>query len=43
MKVFVIFLINTLMKIKRSPTCKYEFKKKLTFFSHSKLKFQPRT
>ena len=43
MKVFVIFLLNTLMKTKMSLFYKHEYKKNLNFFSHNKLKFQPRT
>ena len=43
MKVYVIFLLNMLMKTKMNLFYKYEYKKKLNFFSHNKLKFQPRT
>ena len=44
MKVYVIFLLNMLMmKIKMNLFYKHEYKKKLNFFGHNKLKFQPRT
>ena len=43
MKVFVIFLLNMLIKIKMNLFYKYEKKNKINFFSHDKLKFQPRT
>ena len=43
MKVYVIFLLNTLMKTKANLFRKYEYKNKIKFFSHNKLKFQHRT
>ena len=42
MKVFVTFLLNILMKIRMNLFNKHEHKK-INFFSHSKLKFQPGT
>ena len=43
MKVYVIFLLNMLKKIKMNLFYKHEYKKKTNFFSYIKLKFQPRT
>ena len=43
MKVYEIFLPDMLMKTEANLFYKYEFKKKLNFFSQNKLKFQPRT
>ena len=43
MKVFVILLLNMLMKTKMDLFYKYEFETKLNFFSNKNLKFQPRT
>ena len=43
MKIFVLILLNMLMKLKRNLFYKLEYKKKLNFFSHNKLKFQTRT
>ena len=43
MKVYVMFLVNMLMKIKMNLFYKYEHKNKIKLFSHNKLKFQPRT
>ena len=43
MIVCVIFLLNMLMTMKMNLFYKYEYKKKLSFFSHNKLKFQSRT
>ena len=43
MKVFVIFLLNKLMKIKTNLFYKHEYKIKIKLFSQNKLKFQPRT
>ena len=43
MKVFVIFLLNMLMKIEMNLFYKHEDKYKINFFSNNKLKFQPRT
>ena len=43
MKVYVIFLLDMLMKTKMNLFEKYGYKNKIIFFSHNKLKFQPRT
>ena len=43
MKVFVITLLKMSMKTKANLFYKYEHKNKINFFSHNKLKFQPRT
>ena len=43
MKIYVIFLLDMLMKTKMNLFYKYEYKNKINFFSHNKLKFQPRT
>ena len=43
MIVCVICLQNIMMKTKTNLFYKNEFKKKLDFFSHNKLKFEPRT
>ena len=43
MKVVVIFLLNMLMKTKMDLFYKHENKNKIKFFSHNKIKFQPRT
>ena len=43
MKVYVIFLLNKLMKTKMDLFHKYEYKNKKNFFIHNKLKFQTRT
>ena len=43
MSVFVIFLLNKSMKTQMNLFYKHEYKKKLNFFSHNKLNFQPRT
>ena len=43
MKVYVIFLLNMLMKTRVNLFYKYEYKIKIKFFSHNKLKFQLRT
>ena len=43
MKVFVIFLLDMLMKPKTNLLYKNNMKIKLNFFSHNKLKFQTRT
>ena len=43
MKVFVIFLLDMLTKTKTNLFYKRENKNKRNFFSHTKLKFQPRT
>ena len=42
-KVHVMLLLNMLMKIKMNLFYRHEYKKKLSLFSHNKLKFQPRT
>ena len=39
MKVYVIFLLNMLMKQKMNLFYKYEYKEKINFFSHNKKKF----
>ena len=43
MKIFLTILLNMLMKIKKKIFYKQEFKSQIKFFSHNKLKFQPRT
>ena len=43
MIVYVIFLLDMLMQTKTNLFYKHEYKKKINFFSHNKLKFQPRT
>ena len=43
MKLFVIFLLNMLMKLKMNLFYKYEYKNKIKFFSGNKLNFQPKT
>ena len=45
MKVYVLFLLNMLIKVKKNLFCKHEYKNKNNFFSQSKLKFnlEPRT
>ena len=44
MKVYVIFSLNMLMKTKTNLLYKLEYKNKIKlFFSHNKLKVQPRT
>ena len=43
MKVHVIFLHNIWKKEKMNLFYKYEYEYKNNFFSHNKLKFQPRT
>ena len=42
MKVYVIFLLNMLMRQKMNLFYKHEPKDKLNFFSSENLKFQPR-
>ena len=43
MIVYVTCLLNILMKIKMNLFYKLEYKNRINFFSHNKLKFQPRT
>ena len=43
MKVYAKFLLNMLMKAKTNLFYKDEYEKKLNFFSHNKLNFQPKT
>ena len=43
MKVFVVFLLNILMKKRMNLFLNMNLKLKLNFFSYNKLKFQPRT
>ena len=43
MKVYVIFLLNILKKTKMNLFYKHEYKNKIKFFCHKKLKFHPRT
>ena len=43
MIVYVVFLLNMLMKIKMNLFYKHEYKNKINFFSHKKVKFQTRT
>ena len=40
---YVIFLLDMSMKTKMDLFYKHEYKNKIKFFSHNKLKFQPRT
>ena len=40
MKVYVIFLLNILLKIKMNLFYKHEYKNKKNFFSNNKLKLQ---
>ena len=42
MKVYVIFSLDMLMKTEMILFHKYEYKYKIKFFCHNKLKFQPR-
>ena len=42
-KVYVIFILNMLMKTKTNLFINMKIKLKLNFFSHKKLKFQPKT
>ena len=42
MNLYVIFLLNMLMERKMNLFAKYEYKK-INFFNHNKLKFQPIT
>ena len=43
MKVYVKFLLNTLMKLETNLFHKHEFENRIKHFSHNKLNFQPRT
>ena len=43
MIVYVKFLLDMSMKTKMNLFYKHEYKNKIKFFSHNKLKFQPRT
>ena len=43
MKVYVFFLLNMLTKTKMNLFNEHEYKKKISFFSHNKLNFHPRT
>ena len=42
MKVYVIFLLNMLMKLKTNLFYKHGYKNKIKIFCNNKLKFQPR-
>ena len=42
MNLFVKVSLNMLMKTKMNLFYKHEHKEKLNFFSHNKIKFQPR-
>ena len=42
MTLYVIFLLNMLMKQEMNLPSKYEHKKKLKFFSYNELNFQPK-
>ena len=43
MKVYIKFLLHMLMKTKMNLFSKHEHENNFKFFSHNKLKFQPRS